>query len=449
MWLMSGGVSAGNITGVIPLQDAASHWNVWQDRFTARGMILETVNTIDVLSPVSGGLRQQTAVAGDLDLLLTIDGEKSLGWDNSTFFIYGLGLYGENPSRNIGDAQAVSSLAAPNTWKLFEAWYQQNFFNDRISILAGLYDVTSEFDVIRSSSELFLNSSLGTGPEFASSGKNGPSTFPATSLSIRGQAILNDSIAVRAVIADGVSGDPKNSSGTQIILKSEDGLFLATEVAYHTFPKRRAKGDRKELLSKRRFRLGFSRVGRAAPMEYQGKYALGLWGYTTEIFDLSGVDGTGNPVRRDGTFGVYALAEQMVFHETEDPSQGVTVFARVGFADPRVNRFSQYYGGGLVYRGLIPGRPEDESGFGVAAAVNGSHFQRGQQQAGVQVADAEVSLEMTHAINVTPEILLQPNIQYVMNPGTNPAVQNAFVFGFRLGVNINWFDRSDDSMSSQ
>ena len=54
------------------------------------------------------------------------------------FFLYGLGLYGNNPSQNVGDVQGVSNIGARNDWKLFEGWCQQNQFRERVSILAGL-----------------------------------------------------------------------------------------------------------------------------------------------------------------------------------------------------------------------------------------------------------------------------------------------------------------------
>ena len=165
------------------------HWNDFQTYMNEQGVIFQTINTLDILRNVSGGLRRKAAVMGDLDLVLTLDGERLLNWHEATFFVYGLGIYGTDPSQFVGDIQAVSSIAAPNDWKLFEAWYQQNFGEERYSLLAGLYDVTSEFDVIRSSSELFLNASFGTGGEFAISGQTGLSTFPTTSLAVRGQAI--------------------------------------------------------------------------------------------------------------------------------------------------------------------------------------------------------------------------------------------------------------------
>ena len=424
------------------------YWDDIQTYMNKKGVTFQTINTLDMLGNVSGGVRQKTAVTGDLDLLLILNGEKLVGWNDSTLFFYGLGVYGEDPSDNIGDAQTVSSIAAPSDWKLFEAWYQQNFFQDRVSLLTGLYDVTSEFDVIRSSSELFLNSSFGTGPEFASSGRDGPSTFPTTSLAFRAQAILREDLAIRAVIADGIPGNPNDPGGTQVILRQDDGLLIATELAYYDLRERK-KRDPQTILKQRPLRLTFQRVGRAAPMVYQGKYALGLWGYTTDFNDLHRVENSGGPVKRDGMYGIYGLAEHIVYREPQDREQNLSMFARIGFSDPRVNRFSQYYGGGMVYRGLIPSRNDDEVGIGVAAALNGSHFKRAQRNTGIPVSDAEIALEMTYAINVSPELVIQPTMQYILNPNTNPTIRNAFVVGARLAVNLNWFEGPTTSVEIQ
>jgi porin len=351
--------------------------------------------------------------------------------------VYGLGTYGDDPSKYVGDSQGVSNIAAPNTWKLFEAWYQQNLF-EHFSLLAGLYDVTSEFDVMVSSSELFVNSSLGTGAEFGASGLNGPSTFPTTSLGIRGQAILTDSLMVRAVLADGVPGDPDDAHGTHIQLSKDDGLFGTMELAYYLF----GKGD---VATGKPRRLTFRRIGRSAPLEYEAKAAIGFWGYTTTLDHLNKVESSGEPVKRDGTYGVYGLAEYDLYHEKGDPDQELTIFGRAGMADPKVNRFSQYYGGGLAYTGLFPGRKFDQTGLGAAAAVNGKDYKRSQRRQGQPVDNAEITLEVTHSIFVNPNLFIQPDVQYVINPGTVPGRKNALVLGIRLEFNFNWLKPSSIS----
>ena len=71
--------------------------------------------------------------------------------------------------------------------KLYEAWFEQTLFDDRLSFKAGLYDLNTEFDVVETAG-LFINSSHGIGPDFSQSGVNGPSIFPTTSLGIRVKA---------------------------------------------------------------------------------------------------------------------------------------------------------------------------------------------------------------------------------------------------------------------
>ncbi|MEO8327869.1 MAG: carbohydrate porin, partial [Nitrospirota bacterium] len=258
------------------------------------GILFEATNTMDILSNVSGGIQRKTALTGDLDLLLTLDIKRLIPNWKGTVFLYGLGLYGDNPSQNVGDIQGVSNIAAQNTWKLFEAWYQHNLFQ-RFSLLAGLYDVTSEFDVIVSASTLFLNSSFGTGAEFAASGQNGPSTFPSSALGVRAQAILTDSLMVRAVLADGVPGNPNNAHGTHIHLNKDDGLFGSMELAYYQYRKEDLTETKKEIVKESPRRLTFRRIGRSAPIEYEEKVALGFWGYTTSLDQLNKVNSSGEP----------------------------------------------------------------------------------------------------------------------------------------------------------
>ncbi len=176
----------------------------------------------------SGGLLSGDAYLDNIDMTLETDLESLLGWSNSKLMIYVLGNQGRSPSAFIGDTQGVSNIDAPDTWKLYELWYQRTWVQDKYSIRAGLYDYNSEFDVLETAG-LFLNSSFGIGPDIAQSGENGPSIFPTTSLALRGRFTTDRNFYLQGVILDGVPGDPLNSHGTHIKLNSEDGLMLALE----------------------------------------------------------------------------------------------------------------------------------------------------------------------------------------------------------------------------
>jgi porin len=421
------------------LQEQLDEWNLLRSHFDARGITLETVNTTDIGSDVNRKRNHRALVIGDIDLLLTLDTEKLFRWEGGTVFLYGLGLYGGNIAEG-RDAQGISNISAPNIWKLFEAWYQQNLFQERFSVLAGLYDVTSEFDVISSASELFVNSSFGTNPTFALSGKNGPSTFPNVSLGFRAQAKLTDNLTLRAVVADGVPGDPPDDSNTMSVkLRQKDGILFTTEAAYYVGKPDLQQTDRQGVGAERPRRLVLRRLGRAAALQYDAKFALGGWFYTTDLDDLSERDSGGNPVERNGTHGIYGLAEQLVYGEPGPGEQGLWLFGQAAYANPKVNRFSHYFGGGLVYKGLIPGRDFDETGFGFAIARTSSHYKDGQRQEGKRVSDHEAALEWTHSINLSPALMIQPDVQYIIHPNTDPTRNNALALILRLELALNWF----------
>jgi porin len=214
------------------------------------------------------------------------------------------------------------------------------------------------------------------------------------------------------------------------------------EFAYYQFSPEDMSDQKTDMKKDKPRRLTFRRVGRSAPLEYEAKAAIGFLGYTTTLDHLSKIDSSGEPVKRHGTYGMYGLAEYDVYHEKDDTDQELTIFGRVGITDPKVHRFAQYYGGGLVYTGLFPGRNFDQTGIGAAAAVNGKYYKRSQRQSGQSADNAEITLEATHSIYVNRNIFIQPDLQYVLNPGTVPGRKNALVLGIRLEFNLNWFNPS-------
>lgn len=404
-------------------------WHGTRPRLVDKGIKLEGIYTGELFANLSGGLRRKAVYLDNVDLTLTLDAEKLLGWKGASVFFYGLGNQGGNPSDHVGDAQVVSNIQAVDTWKLYEAWVQQNLFENRLSLLAGLYDVSSEFDVIETA-QLFLHSSFGTGPDFSQSGENGPSIFPTTSLGLRVALQPTHACYLRTAVLDGVPGDPRDPHGTQIILDEDDGFLVTTELGYLA-----GAGEPAEaMVSSERSRTGHLRIGRGQQVPYSGKYALGGWVYTTKLDDLAAVDRAGKPVHRRGTYGIYGLAEQMVFHEQADRAQGLALFARLGMADTRANRFALYTGGGFVYTGLIAQRDEDHLGLGIAAAHNGGHFRRIQRRAGQRVDGAEVTVELTYRAQLTPWLVIQPDAQYVINPNTRPSRPDAFGVALRFEV---------------
>jgi porin len=361
----------------------------------------------------SGGVRTGAAYVGNLHLQLTIDGMRLLGWPGATLFLHGLGTHGGHPSGLVGDAQGVSSLEAPAGWQLYEAWFQQNLRDNRVSALVGRYDLNTEFYRLQSAT-LFLNSSFGVGPEFSQSGREGPSIFPDAAVGARLAFKPARDVVLRAVVLDGVPVD--RPDGRQRVFAQGDGLLLVGEAAFLSRP---LPEDRP--LSSRRFRIGRG----AGSRSYDGKLAVGGWYYTAAFDDLSERGPDGRPVRHRGSGGAYVLADELVFRSAAQSRRQINAFGELGLGDSRVNRFGFYAGGGLVFSGLLPALDNDELGLGVAIARNGSHFIDLQRQDAVPVTGTETAVELTYLLQIGKHLALQPDLQYVMRPGSDSTRKDA------------------------
>lgn len=397
-------------------------WGGVRTSLADNGITLDAVYTGDFFSNLSGGIHRSGTYLDNVDLILILNAENLVGWENAALFLYVLGNQGGNPSENAGDVQGLSNIAAFNTWKLYEAWLQQNLLALKTSFLLGFYDLNSEFDVLQSAN-LFINSSHGIDPTFSQSGKNGPSIFPNTTLGLRVKWTPVTSFYLQTVLLNGISGDPANPAGARITFGSNDGILSTTEAAYQINPVVQA--------APAAGRKRHSHIGRLGTPEYEGKIAVGIWFYTAKFDAILQPANAGMARKLGGNYGLYLIAEQTIYHGSNQAEQRLTLFTRIGFANPKINRFGFYIGGGFHCAGLIPGRNADQLGFAAAGAYNGDEYKTVQSRAGQLVSDAEWNLELTYLCQLTPWFSLQPDLQYIIHPNTNPVIKNALALGIR------------------
>jgi porin len=357
-----------------------------------RGVTIEAIATNDLVSNTHGGLKRQTGVLGNFDLTMSVDTEKAGMWDNGTFFFYLLGNYGKQPSSWTGDSQVTNNIETYSTAKLYEAWYEHAFMDDSLSVLAGLHDFNSEFDALDYAGNL-INSSFGISPDIS---QVGPSIFATTALGLRVKYLPSDEHYVQAAVYDGVPGDPSRTveRGTRIRFAEGDGAFGAVEFGFT------------------------SKEG-----EPHAKLAFGGWylSSTVESFDGDTVN---------DNYGGYVIGEHTLFSEEEGSEQGLGGFFQFGRAKPNRNQVGTYVGAGLMHTGLFPCRDEDALSLGVAYARNSSPYMATQEASD----RAETALELNYRIEVLPYLALVPDLQFVLNPGTNPDVAHATVVGLRTEV---------------
>lgn len=353
------------------------------------------VYTSEIDSNVSGGRARGVHYLDNLDLQVAADADRLIGWRGARAFVYLLYNNGTTFSKTlVGDVQFVSNIETDvRALRVFEAWIEQDIGRSA-SVKAGLYNLNSEFDTIQAGG-LFLLSSHGIGPDPSQSGQNGPSIFPVTSLAVRGELRIGQHWHARVAVLDGVPGDPDRPARTAVKLSGRDGALIIGEVDY---------------------RRGGTKV------------AIGGWTYTARFDDVR----PGAPSGR-GNRGGYALIEHRLRGAYGDDPQGLAGWLRFGLADPRFNPIVSYLGAGIVQTG-IGKRRADQIGIAVAVANFSARSQQALAQAGTPSDAREVILEATYKFAIADWLSVQPDLQYVINPGGQPAIGDATVIGLRFRI---------------
>jgi len=291
-----------------------------RDRLATQGLALEGVYSGEFVHNFDAGLnslRKETVYQDNLDLTLTLDTQQAGLWPGGTFFLYGLFNHGSFPSANvIGDLQTVSNIeASRNQFIVNEAWYEQRFSDDDVSLLLGLHDLNSEFYVSEYGS-LFFNSSFGIGPEVSA---NVPtSIFPKVAFGVRLNISSADTWYMRAAVYD---GNPE----TRSFSTSEGAMFIG-ETGRH--------------------------VGK-------GIIKAGYWLHTA--------DKTFAGQKFSHDYGIYGITEYELFTLEEGGALGG--FVQFGWVPGKRNDITRYFGAGLHLSGMVPMRENDEQGIAIANAT--------------------------------------------------------------------------------
>lgn len=345
--------------------------------------------TADFWRNLSGGVQQGNRVNDNLKLIVDVDGEKAFGSQGTSAHFFLLNNFGGRINDLVGSNGGIDNMEVPEqAFKLFEAWVQQNFWDDKVSVLVGLHDLNTEF-YVTDSSGLFLNPTYGIGTEMAATGDNGPSVFPYSSLGARIRIAPTDNTYVMGAIYDGVPGDPNRPRGTHVRFNDNDGALNVVEAGLQD--------------------------------DSLGHFGIGAWNYTAKRPDLVVAGKMAN------SRGVYFLADHSFY---KNDAQDISAFLRVGLTDGNVDQFKSNTSIGVVASGFVPSRPDAQIGFAVTQNANSSKF----KEANAGIESTETQWELTYSDTLMPAVTIQPDLQYTVNPGTDPSLDNAWTAGLRVGI---------------
>ncbi len=377
-------------------------WNGKRNALLASGYDLQANYKLDLLNNTSAESGRVYAL-DNLDLKLNVDFEKITGSKGTTAFLHVISNRGDKPGAHSNRLpHGVDNIETPangNTTKLFQAWLQQAFLDDRVSVLAGLYDLNSEFYFTESAS-MFVHPTFGMSAELAGTGKNGPSVFPTSSFGIRIKTQSASGHYVQAITLDGVPGDPNNPQGTYIKFDEGDGALNVIEAGIPLSSPENA---------------------------HNNKLAFGVWQYTTRFDDTLELDAGGNPVQRISR-GAYAMVEKVLQYKADSSDALLSSFFRIGQTEGDTTQFDLALSAGIVFTGLFPGREQDELGLAYAQERNSEKYRTASGNA----VHAEKSFELGYRYRAMPGFIVQPFVQYLLNHSEDISKDKTWWLGVRM-----------------
>lgn len=352
---------------------------------------LEASYTGDIVRNFSGGIKKGTSYLGLVNLRVSLNTEGARLWKGGQLFINGANAHGGNPSADLtGDFHTISNIEADEITYIHELWYKQTI--GRVEVIIGLQDLNTDF-VSTEYGSTFINSTFGTPSTIAD---NVPSPiFPFTSAGVSLKWNFPETGTWKIALFDGLpSALSRTKPGRIRLFNKEEGVFGVTE-----------------------YQLTGSFKGRLTSSFRAGTYIH------SQGSDLD-TDSTAGR-RNSSNYGLYLVADQMISREPGGTG-GLGIFAQIALSPKAINSHHQYFGLGLSYSGLFYKSNNDKLGV---AFTHAAFKEEGKQ--------GETVIELTYQTRLTKYLFIQPDLQYVINPGgTDKQLGNAVVGFVRFGVTL-------------
>jgi len=351
----------------------------------------------------SGGVKPRTWSFNSLLLLnVNVDAEKLAGIPGGSLDAELLQFNGEAANEKAGVVTGYDGLTGPKPLvrtQLYELWWRQSLLADKIVIRVGKTVPTYDFN-------------------------NVSRAVPTADASLQIPAVtglIYTPIFKNPTLIGAAPGYYNSAYGITANFAPTRNFYLT----YAFYDGALAKGMQTGLREDPVFDGHYFTIGEAgyawslSDQKLIGQMAAGGWAQTGELYGPGGTS-------QDGAEGFYTFGSQRLWrrHAGVDNS-GVSGFFQFGINDSRTMLFNEFFGTGFTGFGLIPHRPVDSIGTGLAWSwLNRRYGFRSN----------EAILQAYYQMHLIGTSFLQPVLSYIPNPGESPRTQGAVAMTAQLTV---------------
>jgi porin len=345
---------------------------------------------------------------------LTFDFDKLMGVKGGMFGIQFLQYDGQPTNQQAGAVQGYNSLEGPpplNRTELYELWYRQKLFDDKLTLRIGKTVPTYDFNNV---------------------GRPAPTDDPnAVIPSVTG--LLFTPAFVNPTLLTKISGYYDSTTGITATYTPTKNCYVSYGAYDGNVANGEHTGERGPQFNGHYFYIAEAGCSWTLGSENKpGNFAVGVW-------DQTGPLTAANQVQVNGADGVYLFgAQRLWFARPGLDNSGVSGYYQGGFNNSNTMLARQYVGSGLTGFGLVPQRPKDSMGCGAAWSwLNtdpnaGKFFYPGAGDSSTSLRTNELMLQSYYQAFLKEGAYFEPAVTYIPNPGERPDIRDAWALTFRV-----------------
>jgi porin len=351
---------------------------------------------------------------------MTLDGEKLLGWKGADFGVQFLQFNGGNSNGEAGSVQGYNGLPGAPPWnrsELYQAWYRQKFFDDKLIIRIGR-----------------------TAPSYDFNNVCRPVVTQDASLEIPSvSGLIYAPIFVNPTMLGALPGYYNSADGVTVTVAPTQSSYIN----FGCYNGNQANGVQTGMVGTQLNGYYFNILETGADWiiakKYPGQFGIGTW-YQTGILTAPG------NITQNGTGGIYFFGGQRIWGRSSQPAlaplpygegkppadlssilkkqnSSISLFYQFGVNNSETLPVNKYVGAGITGLGLIPKRPADSMGFGTAWSWLNPHlFNR----------SSELMFQTYYQAHLYGGVFLQPVLSYIPTPGASASLPSAWAFTLRV-----------------
>lgn len=345
------------------------------------------------------GRQSSRVLTGNSSLIIdfSIDFEKAARWKGGMFGVEFLQSNGQPTNTDAGVVQGYNSLPGPppiNRSELFQLWLNQAFFNDHWKIWIGKTVPTYHFNNVSKPVPTVNNLAI---------------SIPSVS------SLIYSPIFTNPTLSGAIGGYYNSVYGIESTVAPTNDLYINMGFYDGNLARGKQTGLRGPHFNGYYFSIMETGYGWAGSRP--GIAAVGGW-YQSGRLKAAGQTQT-------GTGGIYGFASRALWiRDLDTISKGnLSGFLQFGWNNSKTLDVDLFFGGGLTAFAVIPNRPNDSLGMGVAwSRLNHHLFSR----------FSELMLQAYYQTNVYGSIYFQPVFSYIPNPGAHPNKSNVTALTARI-----------------